>query len=162
MNTPLIDEVGFKERFLAALGEQAPERADLLARHAWQVAVKNQVMNLTRIVDPKEMAIRHALDSLTAVPIFMNTEDFAVESALDLGTGAGWPGLALAIAIPHLNVTLLDARKKKIIFLEELVKTWGCPIESLASGRASRTTSAPSARTSTWSLLAPSAPSSAS
>jgi 16S rRNA (guanine527-N7)-methyltransferase len=125
MNTPLIDEVGFKERFLAALGEQAPERADLLARHAWQVAVKNQVMNLTRIVDPKEMAIRHALDSLTAVPIFMNTEDFAVESALDLGTGAGWPGLALAIAIPHLNVTLLDARKKKIIFLEELVKDLG-------------------------------------
>jgi 16S rRNA (guanine527-N7)-methyltransferase len=120
-----MDETDFKDRFIAALGEDPPERADLLARHAWQVVVKNQVMNLTRILEPEDMAIRHALDSLSALPIFLSTEEYAVESALDLGTGAGWPGLALAIAIPHLRVTLLDARRKKILFLEELVSELG-------------------------------------
>lgn len=125
MNPSPQEEVDFKDRFLAALGEHAPERADLLARHAWQVFEKNKVMNLTRIVEPEDMARRHAMDSLIAAPIFLQNDEFAVETALDLGTGAGWPGLALAIAVPHLKVTLLDARKKKIDFLEEVVSELG-------------------------------------
>lgn len=116
-----IDELEFTTRFIAALGEFAPERADLMARHAWLVAKKNEVMNLTRIVEPEDMAVRHALDSLAAMPILLGTEDEPIRRVLDLGTGAGYPGLALAIAVPGLEVTLLDATRKKVDFLREVV-----------------------------------------
>lgn len=120
-----IDEVEFTRRFIDTLGEFAPERPDLLARHAWLVAKKNEVMNLTRIVEPEDMANRHALDSLAALPIVMGTDDAPVHRVLDLGTGAGYPGLALAIAAPQLQVTLLDATRKKIDFLTEVVADLG-------------------------------------
>ena len=120
-----MQEVEFRDRFIAALGPWAPERADLLARHAWLVAEKNKVMNLTRVTEPEAMAVRHGLDSLAAVPILVGTEDAPVTRVLDLGTGAGWPGLAAAIALPGLQVTLLDGTRKKITFLEEVVKDLG-------------------------------------
>ena len=120
-----MDETEFHERFIAGLGSWAPERADLLARHAWAVAKKNEVMNLTRIVDPEGMATRHALDSLAAVPVLVGTEETPIQQVLDLGTGAGYPGLALAIAVPWLRITLLDSTRKKIDFLAELVAELG-------------------------------------
>ncbi|MEE9391462.1 MAG: 16S rRNA (guanine(527)-N(7))-methyltransferase RsmG [Planctomycetota bacterium] len=120
-----ISEQSFKEIFLAEVGEWVPERADLLAHHAWRVAEQNKVMNLTRISDPKGMAIRHALDSLSALPILSGTDEVGVQRVLDLGTGPGYPGLALAIAMPELEMVLLDSRQKKVKFLEELVADLG-------------------------------------
>ena len=120
-----ISEQEFKEQFLAEIEEWIPERADLMAHHAWRVHEMNKVMNLTRISDPKGMAIKHALDSLSALPILSGTDEIGVQRVLDLGTGAGYPGLALAIAMPQLEVILLDSRKKKIQFLEEVVADLG-------------------------------------
>lgn len=120
-----IDELEFTTRFIAALGEFAPERSDLLARHAWLVAKKNEVMNLTRIVEPEDMAVRHALDSLAAMPLLVGTDEQPIRRVCDLGTGAGYPGLALAIAVPGLKVTLLDATRKKVAFLAEVVADLG-------------------------------------
>ena len=82
-------------------------------------------MNLTRIVEPEEMAHRHIIDSLAALPLFQGAGESHFRRVVDLGTGAGFPGLSLAIALPHLEVTLLDSTRKKIDFLQELVEEFG-------------------------------------
>ena len=116
----------FSDRFIAALGPFAPGFArEALALHAWRVRERNEVMNLTRITEPEEMAIRHAADSLAALPLLAEGGETLFHHVLDLGTGAGYPGLSIALACPHLKVTLLDSRKKKIEFLQELVDELG-------------------------------------
>ena len=119
-----LDRATFEARFMTALADWTPSRAELLAAHAWAVAERNKTMNLTRITAPEEMAVRHAMDSLAAAPL-LASEELGVKRVLDLGTGAGWPGLALAIALPHVEFTLLDARKKKVEFLKEVVAELG-------------------------------------
>ena len=121
-----IASTDFRDRFVAALGPFAPGFArESLALHAWRVRERNEVMNLTRITEPEEMAIRHAADSLAALPLLAEGGESIFQHVLDLGTGAGYPGLSIAIACPHLKVTLLDSRKKKIEFLQEVVDELG-------------------------------------
>jgi 16S rRNA (guanine527-N7)-methyltransferase len=96
-----------------------------LGEHAWRVRERNRTMNLTRIVEPEEMARKHILDSLAALPILGGEGELVFERVLDLGSGAGYPGLALALALPHLEVTLLDSTRKKVDFLRELVEEFG-------------------------------------
>ncbi|MEC9475459.1 MAG: 16S rRNA (guanine(527)-N(7))-methyltransferase RsmG [Planctomycetota bacterium] len=116
----------FRDRFISALGPFAPGFSrETLARHAWLVREKNQVMNLTRIVTPEEMAIRHTADSLAALPLLAEGGEQIFQHLLDLGTGAGWPGLSIAIACPHLRVTLIDSTRKKIDFLQSVVDELG-------------------------------------
>lgn len=74
----------------------------------------NQRLNLTRITDPREIIVKHFLDSLVLV-----REDLG-GSLCDVGTGAGFPGLPVKIALPSLAVTLVDSLAKRIAFLEEL------------------------------------------
>ena len=126
LDTMEITASEFRDRFVAALGPFAPGFArEGLALHAWRVRERNEVMNLTRIVEPEEMAIRHAADSLAALPLLAEGGETIFQHVLDLGTGAGYPGLSLALACPHLKVTLIDSRKKKIEFLQELVEELG-------------------------------------
>ncbi len=116
----------FRDRFIPALGPFAPGFArETLARHAWLVRQKNQVMNLTRVTDPESMAIRHTADSLAALPLLAEGGEQLFRNVLDVGTGAGWPGLSIAIACPHLKVTLLDSTRKKIDFLQTVVNQLG-------------------------------------
>ncbi|MGB1661536.1 MAG: RsmG family class I SAM-dependent methyltransferase, partial [Planctomycetota bacterium] len=92
----------FSARFIAALGPFAPGFArEALALHAWRVRERNEVMNLTRITEPEEMAIRHAADSLAALPLLAEGGETLFKHVLDLGTGAGYPGLSIALACPH-------------------------------------------------------------
>ena len=83
--------------------------ADLLLK-------KNEVMNLTAITDPKDVAALHLLDSLT----LLTAADFANKRLIDVGTGAGFPGLPIAIACPDCQVTLLDSLGKRVDFLQEV------------------------------------------
>lgn len=76
---------------------------------------KNQVMNLTAITEPDSVATLHLLDSLSLLPL----ADFAGKTVVDVGTGAGFPGVPLAIALPECRVTLLDSLNKRIEFLRE-------------------------------------------
>ena len=78
----------------------------------------NEKINLTSIVEEEEVVEKHIYDSLLPSKVFK----FTNQNLIDMGTGAGFPGLVLAICFPELHVTLLDATKKKFSFLEEVVK----------------------------------------
>ena len=79
----------------------------------------NKNVNLTRIVDKSEVYLKHFYDSLTLVKaIDLNN----INSLCDVGTGAGFPGMVLAIVYPTISVTLVDALQKRINFLDELVE----------------------------------------
>jgi 16S rRNA (guanine527-N7)-methyltransferase len=80
----------------------------------------NSRMNLTAVRDPAGIAIKHILDSLTCLSAISFPEGARV---LDVGTGAGFPGLALKIVRPDLSVTLLDSTRKKLAFIDHAI---GC------------------------------------
>ena len=76
----------------------------------------NKVMNLTGIVEPKEIILKHFIDSLTVLEK-INKED----TVIDVGTGAGFPGIPIKIAFPETKITLLDSLNKRINFLNEVI-----------------------------------------
>ena len=76
---------------------------------------KNEVMNLTGITEPREIATLHLLDSLSLLPL----ADMKGKAIIDVGTGAGFPGVPLKIALPESSVTLLDSLNKRVDFLQE-------------------------------------------
>ncbi len=83
----------------------------------------NQKVNLTAILDYDEIMIKHFLDSLTLVQGFQNVVLPAGLSVIDIGTGAGLPGIPLKIAFPEIKLTLLEATAKKTEFLKYVVST---------------------------------------
>lgn len=80
----------------------------------------NKVMNLTTIVEEEDVYNKHFLDSLSILKV-CDPNAFLRKSLIDVGTGAGFPGLVLAIAFPHLHVTLMDSLNKRITFLNDTI-----------------------------------------
>lgn len=80
----------------------------------------NQKMNLTAITEPKEVAIKHIMDSLTVLQAVEEKNSFRL---IDVGTGAGFPGIPLKILRPDLDLFLLDSLKKRVHFLEVVVES---------------------------------------
>lgn len=78
----------------------------------------NKVMNLTAITEFSEVISKHFIDSLTIVKVIKPTK----EKVLDLGTGAGFPGIPLKIVFPDIDVVLLDSLNKRLLFLEEVIR----------------------------------------
>lgn len=78
----------------------------------------NKKINLTAITDPKGVAIKHFADSLSLLH-YLNIKENA--RVIDIGTGAGFPGVVLKIARPDIHLTLLDSLKKRFLFLEDLL-----------------------------------------
>ena len=90
---------------------------------------QNEVMNLTGITEDEAVAKMHLLDSLTV----LSTADLAGKSLIDVGCGAGFPGVPLAIAAPTAKITLLDSLGKRMKWLEEVLPTLGVSAECVTA-----------------------------
>ena len=90
----------------------------------------NERMNLTAITEPKDVAIKHFADSLSVLS-FVDVPNGA--SVIDVGTGAGFPGLVLKIARPDIKLTLLDSLKKRLTFLEDVLNNLGLDAQLIHS-----------------------------
>lgn len=115
-NGLLIFDKGLKELEI----ELSDNQKEQFVRFYEMLVEKNKVMNLTAITEFEEVIVKHFLDSLALVKV-LEKEIFASGvSIIDVGTGAGFPGIPLKIAFPDINITLLDSLNKRINFLKEV------------------------------------------
>ena len=110
------------------------QAAGMLARFHSLLADWNTRMDLTAVLDESEMVDRHYVDSLT--PLGIQGLIPADTAVIDVGSGAGFPGIPLAIARKDLSVTLLDAQQKRVKFLQEAVCCLGLSNVRVLHGRA--------------------------
>jgi 16S rRNA (guanine527-N7)-methyltransferase len=87
------------------------------------ILLGNRQVNLTRITAPQEFWEKHLWDSLRGIQPLLHSSPPAPFNVLDIGTGAGFPGIPVAIAQPHWTLTLLDSTRKKINFLNQLIES---------------------------------------
>lgn len=95
-----------------------PEQEQQFDLYARELAVWNAHTNLTAITEPDAVRLRHFLDSLTVLRAVPMTPGLRI---IDVGTGAGFPGLALRLVCPDIHVTLLEATGKKVAFLQHMI-----------------------------------------
>lgn len=115
---------------LAQLG-LSPDTAPQLERYGQLLTEKNQVMNLTAITDPVEVAQKHMLDCAA----LLGAARFQGKSVIDVGSGAGFPGLVLKLCEGSIDLTLLDSLQKRVDWLEEAAQALGVSVTAL-HGRA--------------------------
>ena len=120
-------------RGLTRLGvPYTPEAVERLGLYCRRLLEKNQVMNLTAITDPADVMTLHFLDSAALLP----TRALGGRKLIDVGTGAGFPGLVLRILDPTIRLTLLDSLGKRVEWLTELCRELDLPDVVLLKGRA--------------------------
>ena len=105
------------------------EQVDTLCAFGAAVVRQNQVMNLTAITEPAQVAKLHLLDSLSV----LSALDLRGKKLIDVGCGAGFPGVPLAIACPEAQVTLLDSLGKRITWLKEILPQLGIQAECVTA-----------------------------
>ncbi len=99
-----------------------PDQAAAFARYHELLIAGNAQANLTAIIDDEGVRVRHFLDSLTVLKV---VELAAGARVIDVGAGAGFPGLPIAIMRPDVRVTLLEATGKKVVFMREVIAELG-------------------------------------
>jgi len=97
---------------------------DQFRTHYTMMIETNRVMNLTRITDPTEAATKHYADSLALIAC-AKERNLAVKTVLDIGTGAGFPAIPLAVARPDWSITAIDGTRKKIDFVRRVASAIG-------------------------------------
>jgi 16S rRNA (guanine527-N7)-methyltransferase len=129
---PSLDELRAALDWAFTGEEIAREVLERFAAHARLVLEGNREMNLTAIVDAREVAAKHYLDSWRATRLM----PLNGRSVLDLGTGAGFPGMPIALAEPQARVVLLDSIKKRADFAARCIAALGVPNASAVCARA--------------------------
>jgi 16S rRNA (guanine527-N7)-methyltransferase len=121
------------DRWLAANGMKTLTAGQVsqLSRFQERLLEVNRYMNLTAITDETEIAQKHFIDSFTVLPFLP-----AGARMIDVGTGAGFPGVPVKIARPDITVTLLDSLQKRILFLRETIEGLGLSGVECVHGRA--------------------------
>ena len=109
------------------LGEEEISRFDMLAE---RLIEQNKTMNLTAITEPDEVVIKHFVDSISLLSAVTPEKGAKV---LDLGTGAGFPGIPLLICRPDINLTMVDSTAKKLKYVASTVEALGLNAETLHS-----------------------------
>lgn len=123
----------FEEK-LQSLGIELTEKQYEQFDKYYELLVEwNKVMNLTGITEYEEVNEKHFIDSLSIVKAIDITK---VKSIIDIGTGAGFPGIPLKIAFPELKITLLDSLNKRIKFLDTVIEELGLENIETIHGRA--------------------------
>ena len=102
------------------------EKCEMLEKYSKMLVEWNEKMNLTAITEPTEVAIKHFYDSLT---FLFHTDIKECGKVIDVGTGAGFPGIPLKIMRPDIQLTLLDSLNKRLIFLQEVCDNIGIDAE---------------------------------
>ncbi len=124
----------FADELRQLLPADLPFREECIAgaaRHLDLIVEANRHFNLTRIVDPREAAIKHVLDSVLPWRLFRGADQVA-----DAGSGAGFPGIPLALVLPGTRFTLLESTQKKARFLESVVQDLALPHVEVRAERA--------------------------
>lgn len=124
----------FEDELNQVLPADLPYRQELLrkaAAHLDLIVETNTQFNLTRITTPREAAIKHVLDSVLPWPLFQKAGH-----VLDAGTGAGFPGLPLAIVLPNVRFTLVESTQKKAAFVEAAARQLDIPNAEILPVRA--------------------------
>ncbi len=122
---------------LTAFGIEATDRQIEQFNTYFELLIEtNKSLNLTAITDPHEVAVKHMVDSLSCLDEHVFKEGATV---LDLGTGAGFPGIPLAIMRPDLRITLFDSLQKRLRFLEGVISQLGLTNVVTLHGRAEET-----------------------
>jgi 16S rRNA (guanine527-N7)-methyltransferase len=126
--------VSLKEAVRKLLGrELTQQHIEAFSWYSSELREWNQHFNLTAITDPSDIEVRHFLDSLTC---FLAISSNAVERVVDIGTGAGFPGIPLKILCPSLKLTLVEATRKKAEFCSHVVQGLGLENVNVVHGRA--------------------------
>ena len=112
-----------KEEFINKLKELnielTQEQEDQLEKYYEMLVETNKTTNLTRITNKEDVYLKHFYDSLTTVKVLDLKDNLSI---IDIGTGAGFPGIVLKIVFPNLKITLLDSLNKRIEFLNKVIK----------------------------------------
>jgi 16S rRNA (guanine527-N7)-methyltransferase len=130
--------VEFEEELNRVLPADLPHREVVVvrgARHLALIAEANQYMNLTRITSAREAAIKHVLDSVLPWRLFAG-----LKHVLDAGTGAGFPGIPLALVLPDTRFTLAESIQKKARFVESAIAALELPNTIVVPRRAEELT----------------------
>lgn len=129
---PLLEELLLKGA--AGLGVRlAKNKVTLFSRYLEILLEWNKKFNLTAITGPEEIIVKHFLDSVSLLPYLEKKSNIKL---LDVGTGAGFPGVPLKLAGPGINVVLLDSLSKRVKFLNHLIAELGITGISAIHGRA--------------------------
>ena len=124
----------FEVELDAVLPQDIPNRECLVlkaARHLQLIAIANETMNLTRVINPREAAIKHVYDSVAPWRFFTGATRI-----IDIGTGAGFPGIPLSIVLPHVQFTLIESVQKKARFVDAVADEIDLPNVRVLSDRA--------------------------
>lgn len=111
----------------------SPTQEDQFQRYQRLLQTWNRKLNLTRIQEPRDIKIRHFLDALLCAPVTGNLNG---QTLIDVGTGAGLPGLPLKILYPEMHLTLVDSVAKKTRFLTAVVEELGLTDVTVLAERA--------------------------